>query len=55
MIQAVLIAESTAMVVGFSGTLLTLIGPNTLPALPAQYVKFAILLLLFVVILIGSY
>jgi hypothetical protein len=47
MIKAVLITGSTAMVVGFSGTLLTLIGPNTLPALPAQYVKFAILLLLF--------
>ena len=52
MLKAVLITGTIAMVVGFSGTLLTLIGPNTLPA---QYVKFAILLLLFVVILIGSY
>gem|GEM_PF-1697450 len=52
MMKTVLIAGSIALVVGFSGTLLTLFGPNTVEA---QYVKFAIMLLLFVVILIGSY
>jgi hypothetical protein len=52
MIKTVLITGSIAMVVGFSGTLLTLFGPNTLAA---QYLKFAVMLLLFAVILIGSY
>lgn len=52
MMKTVLITGSIAMVVGFSGTLLTLFGPNTLAA---QYVKFAIMLLLFLVILVGSY
>ena len=40
------------MVVGFSGTLLTLFGQNTLEA---QYFKIAIMLVLFLVILVGSY
>jgi hypothetical protein len=52
MIKTVLITGSVAMVVGFSGTLLTLFGPNTLTA---QYLKFAVMLLLFAVILVGSY
>ena len=52
MLKTLLITGSVAMVVGFSGTLLTLFGPNTVAA---QYLKFAIMLLLFVVILIGSY
>ena len=52
MMKTILITGSIAMVVGFCGTLLTLFGPNTLEA---QYVKFAIMLLLFLVILIGSY
>jgi hypothetical protein len=52
MLKTVLITGSIAMVVGFSGTLLTLFGPNTLAA---QYLKFAIMLLLFAIILIGSY
>jgi hypothetical protein len=51
-IKMVLITGSIAMVVGFSGTLLTLFGPNTLAA---QYLKFAIMLLLFLATLIGSY
>ena len=50
--KTLLITGSIAMVVGFCGTLLTLFGPNTVEA---EYVKFAIMLLLFVVILIGSY
>jgi|SRR5215210_6810245 len=57
MIKTVLIAGSIAMVVGFSGTLLTLLGPHLFGAetQAAEYLKFAIMLLLFVVILIGSY
>ena len=52
MIRTISITVAIAMVVGFSGTLLTLFGPNTLAA---QYWKFAIMLLLFVVILVGAY
>ena len=52
MMKTILITGAIAMVVGFSGTLLTLFGPNTLAA---QYVKFAIMLVLFLVILVGSY
>ena len=52
MMKTVLITGSIAMVVGFCGTLLTLFGPNTLAA---QYLKFAVMLLVFAVILIGSY
>jgi len=47
-----LITVPIALVVGLSGTVLTLFGPNTLEA---QYVKFAIMLLLFLVMLVGSY
>jgi membrane-bound ClpP family serine protease len=50
--KTLLITGSIAMVVGFSGTLLTLFGPNTFEA---QLVKFAIMLLLFLVMLVGSY
>ena len=50
--RTLLITGAIAMVVGFSGTLLTLFGPNTFEA---QLVKFAIMLVLFLVILIGSY
>jgi hypothetical protein len=50
--RTLLITGAIAMVVGFSGTLLTLLGPNTFEA---QLVKFAIMLLLFLIILIGSY
>jgi hypothetical protein len=52
MIKTLLITVPIAMVVGLSGTILTLFGPNTLDA---QYVKFAIMLVLFLVILVGSY
>jgi len=50
--KTLLVTVPIAMVVGFSGTLLTLFGPNTVEA---QYVKFAIMLLLFLVMLVGSY
>jgi nitrogen fixation/metabolism regulation signal transduction histidine kinase len=50
--KTVLITGSIAMVVVLCVTLLTLFGPTTVAS---QYVKFAIMLLLFLVILIGSY
>jgi hypothetical protein len=52
MMKTILITGSIAMVIGFCGTLMTLFGPNTLDA---QYVKFTIMLILFLVILVGSY
>jgi hypothetical protein len=52
MMKTILVTGSIAMVVGFSGTLLTLFGPNTIGA---QYAKFTIMLLPFLVILAGSY
>ena len=53
MMKTVLIAGSIALVVGLCGTLLTLFGPKT-PA-EYEYLKFAVMLILFLVILIGSY
>jgi hypothetical protein len=56
MMKTLLITGSIALVVGFSGTLLTLFGPHLFgQTQAAEYLKFAIMLLLFVVILIGSY
>ena len=52
LMRTLLITGAIAMIVGLSGTLLTLFGPNTFEA---QLVKFAIMLLLFLVILVGSY
>src|ERR687898_3573638 len=54
MMKTVLIAGPIALVVGFSGTLLTLFGPKT-PAAEYEYLKFAVMLILFLVILLGSY
>ena len=54
MMKTVLIAGSIALVVGLSGTLLTLFGPKA-PAAEYEYLKFAVMLILFLVILIGSY
>jgi hypothetical protein len=54
MMKTVLIGGSIALVVGLSGTLLTLFGPKT-PAAEYEYLKFAVMLILFLVILIGSY
>jgi cytochrome c biogenesis protein CcdA len=50
--KTVLITGSIAMVVVLCVILLTLFGPTTVAS---QYVKFAIMLLLFLVILVGSY
>ena len=52
MIKTVLITGSIAMVGVLCVILLTLFGPNTLTS---QYLRFAIMVLLFLVILIGSY
>jgi len=51
-LKTVLITGSIGMVVGFAGTLLTLFGGSTLAS---EYIEFAVLLVLFVAILIGSY
>jgi hypothetical protein len=51
-IKTVLITGSIAVVVVLCVTLLTLFGPTTVAS---QYLKFAIMLVLFLVILIGSY
>jgi Na+/proline symporter len=50
--KTVLITGSIAFVVVLCVSLLTLFGPTTVAS---QYVKFAIMVVLFVVILIGSY
>jgi hypothetical protein len=50
--KTVLVTGSIAFVVVLCVTLLTLFGPTTVAS---QYVKFAIMLLMFVVILVGSY
>jgi hypothetical protein len=51
-IKTLLITGSIAMVVGLSGTLLDLFGGGTLAM---EYLGFAVLVVLFVAILIGSY
>ena len=50
--RTVLITGSIAFVGVLCLTLLTLFGPTTVAS---QYVKFALMLLMFVVILVGSY
>jgi hypothetical protein len=50
--KTVLVTGSITFVVVLCVTLLTLFGPTTVAS---QYVKFAIMLLMFVVILVGSY
>ena len=52
MLKTVLVTGSIAIIVGFAGSLLTLFGGGTLIS---EYVEFALALILFVVILIGSY
>ena len=52
MLKAVLVTGSIVMVVGFAGSLLALFGGGVLSS---EYVEFAVALILFVVILIGSY
>jgi hypothetical protein len=50
--KTVLVTGSIAFVVVLCLSLLTLFGPTTVAS---QYVKFAIMMLMFVVILVGSY
>ena len=52
MLKTILITGSIGMVVGFSGTLLTLFGGGTIRL---EYLEFAVALLLFLVMLIGAY
>ena len=54
MIKTVLITGSIAVVLALCGILLTLFGPET-PAAEYEYLKFALMLIMFLVILIGSY
>jgi nitrogen fixation/metabolism regulation signal transduction histidine kinase len=54
MMKTVLITSSIALVLALCGALLTLFGPKT-PAAEYEYLKFAVMLILFLVILIGSY
>ena len=52
MLKTILITGSIGMVVGFTGTLLTLFGGGSVRV---EYVEFAVALLLFLVMLIGAY
>ncbi len=52
MMKIVLITGSIGMIIGFAGTLLTLFGGGSVRV---EYVEFAVALLLFLVMLIGSY
>jgi hypothetical protein len=52
LLKPILITGSIGMVVGFSGTLLTLFGGGSIRV---EYVEFAVALLLFLVMLIGAY
>ena len=52
MLRTILITGSIGMIVGFTGTLLTLFGGGTIRM---EYLEFAVALLLFLVMLIGAY
>jgi hypothetical protein len=52
LLKTILITGSIGMAVGFAGTLLTLFGGGSIRV---EYVEFAVALLLFLVMLIGSY
>jgi hypothetical protein len=52
LLKTILIAGSIGMVVGFAGTLLTLFGGGSIKV---EFLEFAVALLLFLVMLIGSY
>ena len=51
-LKTILITGSIGMVVGFSGTLLTLFGGGSIRV---EYLEFAVALLLFLIMLIGAY
>ena len=52
MLKTILITGSIGMVVGFTGTLLTLFGGGSIRV---EYLEFAVALLLFLVMLICAY
>jgi hypothetical protein len=52
MLNTILITGSIGMVIGFTGTLLTLFGGGSIRV---EYLEFAVALLLFLVMLIGAY
>ena len=52
MLRTILITGSMGMVIGFTGTLLTLFGGGSVRV---EYLEFAVALLLFLVMLIGAY
>ena len=52
MLKTILITGSIGMVVGFAGTLLTLFGSGSIRV---EVLEFAVALLLFLVMLVGSY
>jgi len=51
-LNTILITGSIGMVIGFTGTLLTLFGGGSIRV---EYLEFAVALLLFLVMLIGAY
>jgi hypothetical protein len=51
-LKTILITGSIGMVIGFTGTLLTLFGGGSIRV---EYLEFAVALLLFLVMLIGAY
>jgi hypothetical protein len=51
-LKTILITGSIGMVVGFTGTLLTLFGGGSIRV---EYLEFAVALLLFLIMLIGAY
>jgi hypothetical protein len=51
-LRTILITGSIGMVVGFSGTLLTMFGGGSVRV---EYLEFAVALLLFLIMLIGAY
>jgi hypothetical protein len=54
MMKTLLITGSIAVVLALCGILLTLFGPET-PSAEYEYLKFAVMLIMFLVILVGSY
>ena len=52
MLRTILVTGFIGMVIGFTGTLLTLFGGGSIRV---EYLEFAVALLLFLVMLIGAY
>jgi hypothetical protein len=52
MIKAILITGTIGMIVGFGGTLMSLLGDGILPT---EYLEFVVMLVLSLVMLIGAY